>query len=215
MGFIAQAFKEGGLMMWPILFVSFFVYGIAIERVIYLYFRASTNKENFVKNVQKIVFKGNLARVLDFTSTQSSPLSRIVHAGLLKVKGAHDDVQVAMDEAALQELPRIERRTAYLAMFGNVAMLLGLLGTISGMIISFAAVANAEASEKAAKLAVGISEAMNCTAFGLIVAIPSLLFYALLQGKTQAVLDDVNDGTVRVLNSILANRDKLIASKDE
>lgn len=215
MGFIAQAFKEGGLMMWPILFVSFFVYGIAIERIIYLYFRASTNKENFVKNVQKIVFKGNLARVLDFTSTQSSPLSRIVHAGLLKVKGAHDDVQVAMDEAALQELPRIERRTAYLAMFGNVAMLLGLLGTISGMIISFAAVANAEASEKAAKLAVGISEAMNCTAFGLIVAIPSLLFYALLQGKTQAVLDDVNDGTVRVLNSILANRDKLIASKDE
>ncbi|MDY0062223.1 MAG: MotA/TolQ/ExbB proton channel family protein [Myxococcota bacterium] len=216
MGFIAQSFKEGGLMMWPILFASFLVYGIAIERIIFLWFRAATNKEEFVRNALKIIYKGNLSAVVDFVSTQNSPLARIVHAGLLKVRGKDEDVQVAMDEAALSELPKIEKRTPYLAMFGNVAMLLGLLGTISGMIISFAAVANAEASEKAAKLALGISEAMNCTAFGLLVAIPALLFYAFLQGKTQAILDDINEGTVRVLNAILAHRDKLVASaKDE
>jgi biopolymer transport protein ExbB/TolQ len=115
-----------------------------------------------------------------------------------------------MDGAALRELPRIERNTPYLAMLGNIAMLLGLLGTITGMIISFAAVANADASSKAAELARGISEAMNCTAFGLIAAIPSLIFFAILQGKTQKMVDDVNEGAVRVLNLIMENRSKLV-----
>lgn len=209
MGFIAQSFKEGGLMMWPILFASFLVYGIAIERIIFLWFRAATNKEEFVRNALKIIYKGNLSAVVDFVSTQNSPLARIVHAGLLKVRGKDEDVQVAMDEAALSELPKIEKRTPYLAMFGNVAMLLGLLGTISGMIISFAAVANAEASEKAAKLALGISEAMNCTAFGLIVAISGLIGYALLNGKTQTLIDDINESSVYVLNLVVNNRNKV------
>ena len=89
-------------------------------------------------------------------------------------------------------------------------MLLGLLGTISGMIVSFAAVANVEASSKATELARGISEAMNCTAFGLLTAIPSLVFYAILQGKTQTLIDDVNESTVRVVNLIAEHRDKLV-----
>jgi biopolymer transport protein ExbB/TolQ len=114
-----------------------------------------------------------------------------------------------MDEATLRESPRLERRTGYLAMIGNVATLLGLLGTILGLIGAFAAVANANPADKATLLSRSISEAMNCTAFGLGVAIPALVLYSVLQGRTQSMLDDMNEAAVGVLNLVVANRDKM------
>jgi biopolymer transport protein ExbB/TolQ len=120
-----------------------------------------------------------------------------------------DDVQAAMDEATLRESPRLERRTGYLAMISNIATLLGLLGTIIGLIHSFGAVANANPADKATILAQGISEAMYCTAFGLAVAIPTLILYSVLQGRTQAMVDDINESSVSVLNLVVANRDKM------
>lgn len=209
MRFIAEAFAGGGFFMWPILATSLVVYGVAIERFYYLFFRANFNKDAFLKTLHSAIFAGQLDKVVKYVSSQPFPLARIIQAGLLKVRSTPEDVQAAMDGAALRELPRIEKRTPYLAMLGNIAMLLGLLGTISGMIVSFAAVANVEASSKAAELARGISEAMNCTAFGLLTAIPSLVFYAILQGKTQTIVDDINESTVRVLNVVLENREKL------
>lgn len=209
MRFIGEAFEDGGFFMWPILITSLVVYGVAIERFYFLFLKANFNKDMFLKILHSTIFAGQLDKVVKYTAAQPFPLARIINAGLLKVRGTPEDVQAAMDGAALRELPRIEKRTPYLAMLGNIAMLLGLLGTISGMIVSFAAVANVEASSKAAELARGISEAMNCTAFGLLTAIPSLIFYAILQGKTQTIIDDINESTVRVLNLILENRDKL------
>lgn len=206
---VAKAFSDGGIMMYPILVASIFVWGLAIERIVYLYFRASAPAEAFLRDLEQSILKGDLPRAVQKASMGSFPLARVIHAGLLRVRRADSEVQAAMDEAALREIPRIEKRTPYLAMLGNVAMLLGLLGTITGMITSFAAVANADPSTKAAKLASGISEAMNCTAFGLITAIPSLLLYAILQGKTQHLVDTINEGSVRILNFILAHRDKL------
>jgi biopolymer transport protein ExbB len=214
MGFIAEAFSKGGFWMWPILVVQIICWAISLERVYYLYFRASVRAEELVTMLQRTILDGDLAKAIRLAATSNTPLGRIVHHGLLKVKGEADEVQAAMDEAALRELPRVEKRTPYLAMLSNVAMLTGLLGTISGMIVSFGAVANADASEKAAKLAEGISEAMNCTAFGLVTAIPALLFYAVLQGKTQTIVDEVNEGSLRVVNFVLANRHKLQNAKD-
>ncbi|MCK6571808.1 MotA/TolQ/ExbB proton channel family protein [Myxococcota bacterium] len=214
MGFIAEAFSKGGFWMWPILVVQIVCWAISLERVYYLYFRASVRAEELVTMLQRTILDGDLAKAIRLAATSNTPLGRIVHHGLLKVKGEADEVQAAMDEAALRELPRVEKRTPYLAMLSNVAMLTGLLGTISGMIVSFGAVANADASEKAAKLAEGISEAMNCTAFGLVTAIPALLFYAILQGKTQTIVDEVNEGSLRVVNFVLANRHKLQNAKD-
>jgi len=123
-----------------------------------------------------------------------------------------------MDESALRELPKIEHRTGFLALLSNLAMLSGLLGTISGLIAAFGAVGgNAEGgsgpsvdpAKKAEILAGGISEAMNCTAFGLIVAILGLVGFALLNSKTQAVVDDINEATVQVLNLVTNNRQKI------
>jgi hypothetical protein len=105
-----------------------------------------------------------------------------------------------MDEASLREIPRIEKRTAFLAMLANVAMLAGLLGTIVGLIICFGAVATADPSEKATMLAKGISESMNCTAFGLLTAIPGLLFFGASRARRSTSMDDINEASVAVLN---------------
>jgi biopolymer transport protein ExbB len=214
MGGIAEMFHHGGFFMWPITAVMVVVAAIVIERVYFLYFKATVRADEMVTMLQRTIMEGDLAKAIRFASASDNPLGRIIHAGLLKAKGDPEEVQAAMDEVALRELPRIEKRTPYLAMLSNVAMLTGLLGTISGMIISFGAVANADASEKAGKLAEGISEAMNCTAWGLYCAVPALLFYAVLQGKTQALVDEVNEGALKVVNFVLANRHKLVNSKD-
>ncbi|MSP70790.1 MAG: MotA/TolQ/ExbB proton channel family protein [Myxococcales bacterium] len=211
---LAIAFAEGGVMMWPILFLSIVCWAIVIERAYFLYGKASVRAEEMVTMLQQSIMSGDLAKAIRYVSASNTPLARIIHAGLLKAKGDAEEVQAAMDEAALRELPRVEKRTPYLAMLSNVAMLVGLLGTIIGMIVSFGAVANADASEKATKLAEGISEAMNCTAFGLITAVPALLFYAILQGKTQSIIDEVNEGSLRIVNFVLANRHKLKDSKE-
>ena len=130
-------------------------------------------------------------------------------SGLINVPKGEADVQAAMDEATLREQPKLEARTGYLAMIGNVATLLGLLGTIVGLISAFGAVANANPADKATILASSISEAMNCTAFGLLTAIPALVAYSLLQGRTQHMIEDINETTVSVLNLIVANREKM------
>jgi biopolymer transport protein ExbB/TolQ len=206
---IKHHFIEGGWGMYPIAVCSIFIFAIAIERINFLFFKASISKENFVQQMRKYILSGNVGKALALCSQTPTPLSNIIKSGLVKVNKSDAEVQAAMDEASLREMPRLEKRTAYLAMLANVAMLAGLLGTIVGLIQCFAAVATGDPSEKATMLAKGISEAMNCTAFGLITAIPGLLFFSVLQGKTQHLMDDINEASVAVLNLIVTNRDKL------
>ena len=124
-------------------------------------------------------------------------------------------VQLAIDGAASKYFPEVEKRTAYLSMLANISTLLGLLGTISGLIVSFAGASQADPNDKATLLAKGISEAMNCTAFGLCIAIPTLLAYAFLQGRTQRIIDDVNEVVLESMNFVISHRDKLKPVKGE
>jgi biopolymer transport protein ExbB/TolQ len=208
MSAIASHFEQGGWGMWPILGTSMFVVGIIIERSIYL-FRSSINKDVFLSTMQKCILAGDIGRAIKLCSAAQAPLARIVKSGLMKVNRPDEEVQAAMDEAALRELPRIDARTPYLALLANLAMLFGLLGTVSGLIVSFGAVAGVDPSAKATLLAKGISEAMNCTAFGLMIALLSLIGYALLNGKTQSLNDDINEASVQVLNLVVNNRAKV------
>ncbi len=208
MGFIHginEAFKEGGWGMWPILILSIFSFGFIIERTVYL-FRASMDKRQFMGLMQKLITQGNVAQAIKVCSGTSKPLTRIIQAGLMKVNRSDAEVQAAMDETALREKPMIEKRTGYLAMIGNVATLAGLLGTITGLIKSFAGVAGVDPSQKATLLAAGISEAMNCTAFGLSVGIISLLGFSILNGKTQGILDDIDEVVAQVMNLVSGSR---------
>lgn len=202
--------EGGGRGMYPIAVCLVFAIAIIIDRVQVLFFKASIDKEQFLKGLKTHIFNGDLDKAISYTAGQkSTPLTNIVKAGLISVPKGEAEVQAAMDEASLREMPRIEKRTGYLAMIGNVATLIGLLGTIGGLIQCFAGVAGVDASEKARVLSDGIAEAMNCTAFGLIVAIPALVAFSLLQGRTQHMIDDINETAVGVLNLIVANKDKM------
>jgi len=168
--------------MFPIAIVLAIGLAIAIER--WLYLSAQTKRNRKV------------------TSQSGSAISRIAADGLQRrsVTRQRSDIESAMEEGLLEILPSIERRTPYLATFANVATLLGLLGTIIGLIGAFTAVANADPAEKATLLSLSISTAMNTTAFGLMVAIPLLLIHSLLQSKTSAIVESLEIAVVKFLN---------------
>ena len=205
---LAYHFEAGGWAMWLILVCLVFAIGFTIERAMYLY-KASIDKDEFISKMQKCITAGDVAGAIKVCSAEHNPLARIVKQGLLKVNRPDDEVQAAMDEAALKELPLIERRTPYLGLLANVGMLCGLFGTVVGLITAFGEVAKADAASKATGLAKGIEEAMNCTAFGLITAVFALLMMGLLNGKTQKIIDDINAATVQVLNLVVGNRSKV------
>jgi len=211
--FIGTAFDKGGVNMYVILITFVFLLGLLVERIIVLYFQSNVDKDGFTKVLTRNILSGDLRNALKLCSISKFPLAKILQAGLMKAKDSDGEVQAAMDEAALREMPRIEKRIGYLAMLGNVAVLMGLLGTILGLIRSFGAVATASAAEKATELAKGIAEAMYNTAFGLTVAIIAIVAYAFLQSKSQHLADDINETTVSLLNLITSNRDKFQGEK--
>ena len=196
--------------MWIILFWLIIAIAIIVERSVYL-FGASLNKEVFLATMQKCILAGDVAKAVKMCSAANAPLARIIQSGLVKVNRPDEEVQAAMDEAALREMPKISQRTGYLALMSNLAMLSGLFGTIVGLIKAFGAVGgeSVDPSQKARILAEGISEAMNCTAFGLLSAITALIGFGILNGKTQGIEDDINEASVHVLNLVVANRQKV------
>ena len=207
---LIEIFVTGGVWMIFILVIGVFSFAIFVERIFVLYFKASVDKEKFMAQVQRAILSGDLNSAVNYCNDRSAPLNNIVKAGIVSVmnKGKDEEVQTAMDVAALKEIPTVERGTPFLALFGNLATLIGLLATIVGLIKSFRSLAGVDPAQKQALLAAGIAEAMHGTAFGLIVAIPSLLAFAILNAKTQRILDDVHESSVSTLNLILQNREK-------
>jgi biopolymer transport protein ExbB/TolQ len=195
-------------MMWFIAVWLIIAVGVIVERAVALY-QCSINKEVFLATMQKCILAGDIGRAIKLCSAANAPLARIVKAGLMKVNRPDAEVQAAMDESALRELPKIEARTGYLALLANLAMLSGLLGTVWGLIEAFGAVAGLDAASRAQALASGISTAMYCTFFGLGSAIVALIGFALLNGKTQHLIDDINAATVQVMNLVVNNRSKV------
>jgi biopolymer transport protein ExbB len=200
---LADAFHDGDWMMWPILVVLMLIIAISLERAVFLR-KAVIDKEKLQALLRSQISAGNIQGAIKVCSGNSTPLTRILQAGLMRANRSDAEIQAAMDEAALRELPEVEKRTGYLAMLSNLATLTGLLGTISGLIKSFAGVAGADPALKASLLSKGISEAMHCTAFGLLAGIVGLAAYAWLNGKTQAILDDVAEAKKNVSNLLMS-----------
>ena len=206
-----QFFQSGGVFMYPIVVVLALGVAIAVERYIYLTAARATNQRVW-KQVMPLLLDGKYGQAVAITEKSKSALSRILRYGLDRAdaKTRRDDVEVAMEEGLMETVPRLEKRTHYLATFANIATLLGLLGTIMGLIQAFTAVANANPAEKADMLSASISVAMNTTAFGLMAAIPLLLVHALLQTKTNGLVDSLEMASVKALNVISAKTQRQI-----
>ncbi len=204
---LVNFFQAGGLFMYPIVAVLALGVAIAVERYVYLTAARTTNQRIW-KQVMPLLIKGDYRQAAALTEKSKTALSRILRYGLDRA-GANvrrDDVEVAMEEGLMETVPRLEKRTHYLATFANIATLLGLLGTIMGLIQAFTAVANANPAEKADMLSASISVAMNTTAFGLMAAIPLLLIYTVLQTKTTELVDSLEMASVKFLNILTEQR---------
>ncbi|MGD8818406.1 MAG: MotA/TolQ/ExbB proton channel family protein [Acidobacteriota bacterium] len=194
-------FQDGGPFMYPIAVVLGVGLAIALERWLYLMNQTRVNRRDF-KQILPLLKQRRQRELSELTRKSKSPMARIIADGLNRRTSSRrrSDIEYAMEEGLLEILPNIERRTPYLATFANIATLLGLLGTIIGLIAAFTAVANADPAEKATLLSQSISIAMNTTAFGLMVAIPLLLVHSMLQSKTSAIVESLEIAVVKFLN---------------
>jgi len=199
---IKEAWDAGGIFIYPIHAVAILSIAITIERVYFLYAKSSMNVRSFLNQLTPALNRRDYQGALQFCDSISAPAARVAKAVILRgfSKSTRSGVEAAIEASLVKEGSPIERRTSYLSMLANIATLLGLLGTISGLISSFAAAATIDPTQKAELLATGISEAMNCIAYGLIVAIFSLVCFALMQGKTQMLLDEMKEAAFEVRN---------------
>jgi biopolymer transport protein ExbB/TolQ len=200
---IVSFFQQGGVFMYPIVIVLGLGVAIAVERWLYLTKARMTNQKVW-KQLAPLVADGKYSEAQEIAGSSASAMGNILSYGLNRIRSARrrDDIEKAMEESLLEVLPKLEKRTHYLATFANIATLLGLLGTIIGLIRAFTAVSAANPAEKADLLSASISVAMNTTAFGLIVAIPLLLAHTLLQTKTTELVDNLEMAAVKFLNTV-------------
>src|SRR5688572_2698875 len=198
-------FAGGGIFMFPIAVVLALGAAIAIERYVTLTRLGAKNRKAWAE-VQPLLASGEFEKAREVTSQGDTAISRVLSMGLAR-QGAvrrREDVEVAMEESMMEIVPQLEKRAHYLGTFANLATLLGLLGTVSGLIHAFGAVATVNPAEKANLLSASISEAMNCTAFGLVTAVPLLFLHALLQTKTTELIDGIETASVKFLNALAA-----------
>ena len=198
---IVSFFSTGGMFMYPILIVFAFGVAIAVERFVTLGQITAKNQVVWSK-VQPLLDSGEFEEARQMTTEDESAISQVLNMGL-SLQGTvrrREDIEIAMEESMMEIVPRLEKRTPYVGLASSIATLLGLLGTIMGLIQAFTAVANANPAEKADLLSASISVAMNTTAFGLMVAIPLLIVHAVLTSKTGDIVDSLEMATVKALN---------------
>jgi len=205
---VVSFFQQGGIFMYPIMLVLACGLAIAIERYFYLV-RQKRRNRNLWGELQPLVQQSRFRDAFDIASESKAGNGKMLSYGLVRVHNNSKltEIEAAMEEGLMESVPRLEKRTHYLSTFANVATLLGLLGTIIGLIQAFTAVSNADPAEKADLLSSSISVAMNTTAFGLMAAIPLLLIYTVIQARTNEIVDGLEITSVKFLNIISAKTD--------
>jgi len=203
----------GWVFMWILLVTAAFMVAIAIERAVYILLKSNINAQKFMGEIRELVKAGDYQKALALCDSASEKaLPRVVAAGLRKVSESETvdfrAIQNSVDEGTLEVIPRLQARTGYLSMIGNVATLIGLMGTVYGLILAFRSVSGPgiDPAEKARMLAAGISVAMNTTLMGLIIAVPSILIYTFLHNKTTKIIDEIDEHMVKLINLITGSQ---------
>lgn len=200
---LVKFFQTGGPFMYPILLVLALGLAIAIERFLYITKTQSRTSKVWGQLIPMLKAQ-DYARATQLTESIKTPLATMLNYGFVRknANAERSGIESAMEEGMMEVMPVLEQRTHYLATFANIATLLGLLGTIIGLIQAFTAVAGADPAEKADLLSASISVAMNTTAFGLIAAIPLILIHSYLVTKTARLVDNIEMAAVKCLNLI-------------
>ena len=200
---VVAFFQGGGWHMLPIALTFGVGLAIAIERFLYLAQTRRQNREIWEK-LHPLVAQGQYKQARVLAAGSNTVIGRLLNRGLsqLQAQQRREQIETAIEEVLMEDLPRVERLTHYLHMLANVAMLFGLLGTIWGLIQGFTAIANVDPAEKAQMLSASFSVAMNATAFGLITAIPLLLIHSVLQTRTGEIVDSLEMAAVKFLNLV-------------
>ena len=207
MDFVLSFFRDGGPFMYLILVISVIAMATVIERGYMILFRYNLNGAAFMAQVQKLIMANNIDRAIKLCNAESNAaLTKVLKAGLTRANRSALEIQNAVDEATLEVIPLLQKRTPYLGMWANVATLVGLLGTISGLVTAFKAVATAAPEEKQTMLAAGISVAMYTTAFGLIVAIPTMICHSIITNRTVKLVDEIDQYSVKLINLLAARQ---------
>ena len=204
---VIRFFQAGGAFMYPIALVLALALAVGVERVIFLG-RTERENRNLWAKIAPLLKSGEHNEAERLASASDTAVGKLLTTGFAqaRVDNRRSEVEIATEEGLMEVLPAIERRTHYLGTFSNMSTLLGLLGTVLGLIGAFAALGNADPAEKADLLSAGISEAMNCTAFGLMVAIPSLLAHAWLNSRTTELIDTLESVCSRFVSAVCKRR---------
>jgi biopolymer transport protein ExbB/TolQ len=211
---LITAFQTGGVWMVPIAIALAFSVTLTIERVIRLFFVFNADGPSFMFEIQKHILANDLDGAIRLCNgAGKAALPRVIKAGLQRASRDEQQIQNAIDAASLEVMPKLERRLPYLSLIANLATLLGLLGTISGLIKSFAAVAMADPAQRQAILAAGIAEAMNATAFGLITAIFTMISHSFLSGRANKIIEEIDEFGVKLLDLLSARKYRHSAEK--
>lgn len=214
---IATAFREGGIWMLFIMAAQIVSIAIIVERCFALFVMRKPNQKQAVLAFEQAIKKGQIDQVIAHAKAMgpNNPIGVVAQAGAQAAldMGGKEEIQLKIDEVLMEEQSRLERRTGFLAMLGNVGTLLGLLGTIVGLIRAFASVGAASPVEKAALLSAGVAEAMYATAYGLIMALPSLIMFAVLQNRANVLSEDLSKAALKVYIWLGFNYESVPSSK--
>ncbi len=212
---IVGAFQQGGFSMWLIAVALAVSVAFMLERMVKLA-QANVDGAAFMFEIQKYILANDLDGAIRLCNgAGNAALPRVIKAGLQRASRDQEQIQNAIDAASLEVIPKLERRLPYLSLIANIATLLGLLGTISGLIKSFAAVALADPAQRQAILAAGISEAMNATAFGLVTAILTMVVHSVLSSKASKIIEEVDEYGVKLLDLLSARKFRHSSEKAE
>jgi biopolymer transport protein ExbB/TolQ len=203
---IVLAFQTGGTWMYPIALALAISVALVIERTVRL-FQLNVDGASFMFEVQKYILANDLDGAIRICNgAGSAALPKVVKAGLQRATREDEQIQNALDAASLEVIPKLERRLNYLALIANISTLLGLLGTINGLIRAFAAIAQADPAQRQAILSAGISEAMNATAFGLVTAIFTMIMHSILTTKANKILEEIDEFGVKLMDLLSARK---------
>jgi len=204
---MAKIFQMGGPLMYPILLCSILFVAIFLERLYHLH-RSQINTNEFIAGIRNILKKKNIAEAISICEETPGPVAHVIKAGVLKHDRSKDEIKETIEDAALYEVPRLEKNLVVLATIAHIAPLLGLLGTVIGMINAFQRIQELGGVHKASDLAAGIWEALITTAAGLSVAIPVYVAYNYLISRVNSLVLDMERGATEIVDLLTAEEDR-------